>query len=382
MAEENGTSNTQQQKEPTPQEKTMMDMGLMDKPEVVENPDEKVEQKKETTEVKIPEKKVETSTTDWAKITGGKINSDAELEEALTAREKIKEYEPYKEKYSQLEAEHAKLKTTNPFAGNEPLYKVSKLAEELGRNDYGFLFNIVQSDFKSMPALEVLKTKELLDNPEIYSGKEYLLDKGLLEQYNIEKPEDYDQLEPDEQKRIDDKVALNTIKMEKAAKMARTYLSELQEKHKPEVVDTEKVQQEQKAKLENFVTQWKPTYQSVEKEFTKISIDVDGADFEIPIREEDAALKKQVFEEAAGYLVAQGLELNDKNIEHLKDVIIDRYISLNKKFVFKKIGEIAREMTDEQWRKRIHNPSAIKTDIKVAETEMTPEQKAIKALQG
>lgn len=388
MADANETPDTQQQettKEPTPQEKALMGMGLMDKPVVTEeviDEKDKPDIKDIPEPKKEPEKKVETPPTDWAKITGGKINSDAELEEALTAREKIKEYESYKDKYSQLETEHNKLKSANPFAGNEALYKVSKLAEELNTQNYGFLFNIVQSDFKGMSALEVLKTKELLDNSEIYAGKEHLIEQGLLEQYSIEKPGDYDDLEPDEQKRIDDKVAINTIKMEKAAKVARTYLSELQSKYKPEAVDTEAIQKESKEKLENFVTQWKPTYQSIERDFTKISVDVDGIDFEIPIREEDAALKKQVFEEAAGYLVAQGLELNDKNIEHLRDVIIDRYISLNKKFVFKKIGEIAREITDEQWRKKVHNPSAIKTDIKVTETELTPEEKAIRKLQG
>ena len=364
-------------KELTPEQNKMVEMGILPKPETPEVPTETPEEKiPEVEEPEIPE----VADVDWIKITDGKLKSKDDLENIFEERQKYADYEPLKQKYSQLEQEYQKVKN-NPYAENETLYKVSKLAEELKRNDYGFLFNIAQSNFKEMSDFDVLKTKELLDNPEIYNGKEHLLDKGLLEQYAINKPEDYDELTDDEKRRIDDKVEINTIKMAKEAKQARQHLMDLQSKYKPEAVDTEALQKQNDDKLKTFVAQWKPTYQSLEKDFTKISINVDDHVFDVPVREEDAALKKQVFEEAAAYLVAQGLEFTDQNIQQLKDVIEDRYISLNKKYIFKKIGEMSRDMTDDIWRKKVNNPSHQRTDTKPADVELTPEQKAIKKLQ-
>lgn len=386
--EKENTQEAQQSKnkELTPQEKALQDMGLMEKspqPEIKFEP--KAEDAKEPKEPKEPKAKKEVReqpAVKWEDITKGRIKSEQELEDLLTKYETYKDYEPLKQKYSDLEQEYTKLKSANPFAGNEPLYKVSKLAEELKRNDYGFLFNIVQSDFKEMSDLEVLKTKELLDNPEIYNGKEYLLDKGLIEQYNIQKPEDYEDLSEAEQKRIDDKVAINMIKMAKDAKSARQYLSDLQGKYTPENIDHEAVKKQGEEKLQNFVTQWKPTYQSLEKDFTKVTIETDGHTYDVPVRDEDKAIKEQVFKEAAAYLVAQGFEVNDANIKHLKDVIEDRYISLNKKYIFKKVGEISRDMADDVWRKKVNNPSSQRTDTQQHDVELTPEQIAINKLQG
>jgi len=378
-------SQTEEKKvEITPQDQIMMDMGIMEKPAetpTAEKPAEvPAEKPMETPET--PAEQIQNQF-DWEKATKGKVKTEDELNTIFTEHETIKkDYTPLKENFEKLQKDYERVKNSNPFEGDETLYKAHKLAKELNRTDYQFLINIVQSDFTAMSDFDVLKTKELLENGEIYKGKENLLDGSLIDHYNISKPEDFEELEESEQKKINDRVAINELKMAKDAKAARLNLQEIQGKYKFEAVDPKVKEQQEQDKKDKFVSTWKTPYQSIAKEFTSIKIEGSKGVYEIPIREEDAAIRDQVIAAGANYLYDKNLEYTQENIQDVKEKMADLYVTLNRKFYADKLVEIGHNMSDEEWQKSVHNPTPIKIESQRQEIKKTPEDEAIEKMQN
>lgn len=369
----------------TPEEQAMVDLGIMEKPAEAPQADTPHADNTpvETPHADTPPANPLQDQFDWDKATKGRVKSEDELNNIFTEHETIKkDYEPLKEKYSKLEKEYEQARNANPFEGDETLYKVHKLAKELNRNDYQFLINIAQSDFKTMSDFDTLKTQELFENGEIYKGKERLLDRSLMERYDISKPEDFDDLEPEEQQKINDRVAINEIKMAKDAKIARQKLEEIQSKYKFEAVDPKAKEQAEQARKEKFVSTWKVPYQAIEKEFTSIKVEGSKGVYEIPIRDEDKAIRDQVIAAGANYIYDNNIDYTPENIQDVKQKMSDLYITLNRKFYADKLVEIGHNMSDEEWQKSVHNPSPVKIEGKRQEIKKTPEDEAIEKLQN
>ena len=376
-----------EKQEPTPQEKYLDEIGFekLAVTEPIEKTDEVAEPIVEDEKEKKPEEALlkETPEFDYDKFTAGRVKSKEELDNIFTEHDTIKkEYEPTKKKLTELEAQINELQNKNPFGENEVLYKVHKLAEETGRKDYDFLLKVVATDTATISDLQALETVELLDNSEIYKGKEHLLSRSLMEQYNISKPDDFDDLEPDEQKKINDRIEINEIKMAKDAKIARQRLNDFQTKYKYEKVDPETVKLQMKEKEDKFIEKWRPTTLNIEENFKSIKLNDGDFDYEIPIREEDKAIQQQVLAEMVGYIFTQGLELNDTTVSQVKTLMDERYFALNKKFIIKKIAEQAREMTDAQWKKVVNNTKPLKKEVEPKEITKSPQDLAIERLEN
>lgn len=357
------------------------------KPEESQKPEEKKENPKTEeapAEVK-PEDQVKPEF--FEKVSKGRFKSQEDFEKHLTEHDELKKIaDDYKVKVSELE----KIKNENPFADREDLLRIDALARKFNTKDYGLVSRLNPEILKSMPPLELLKLRDTIENPD-YHGKQSVLDRRLSKKYVVEKPENYDEMDPEEKKTYDDEAADREFDLNRDAKSARAEL----EAHWngveiPKRKSKEEIDQENEARNQRIAKEWVPTLTELKNSLrTIVSVIPKGKDqseeITISIPEDKVVGLDEIFNIAHDHINKADLAASKENIEQLKASARAMFIAKNYEYIIAEIASKAavkaRSMSDEEWSKSTHNPSALRTESRKPEAqEETPEEKRAREL--
>jgi hypothetical protein len=318
---------------------------------------------------------------------------DKVLKERFENKEKFdahfNEFDELRKKLTALETENEELKKSpEPFDGAEHYIKLNAVGKKLGIKDFGLLERLNPENLEKMSDLEVVKFKRLIDEPD-YKGREHILDRRLSDKYSVTKPEDYDDMTPEEKKKFDSEAEDREFDLKKDAKKAREDLSKTwndAEAVLPKKQTPEDAKKQHEARVRETITKWKsPVERDVTEAVSKVKMEIPLDKGKIPFELEIPETMKQAQEDVLKMMVehvfVNRLEPTHENVAKVKEMAADIFFIRNKDFMLGKFAETVRKMTDEQWRTMTHNPSALAgVDTKGKEQKKTPEQEAIDKL--
>jgi hypothetical protein len=105
------------------------------------------------------------------------------------------------------------------------------------------------------------------------------------------------------------------------------------------------------------MAEWDDRVVDMVSNFDKISIDVNKdltLEYNVTAEEKDD-LENEVYE----IIEQTGLSLDKEGLNVASEIMRNRYVISHFDAIVKAVGEKARSMTDEEWHKKAHNPSAI-----------------------
>ena len=150
-----------------------------------------------------------------------------------------------------------------------------------------------------------------------------------------------------------------------ASQVKKRLKSEFESVNLPDVLNPDFAKNQQIKTLET----WKSTFDNHVPELMTLSVDVDGMkepfmDIKIP----DNKVKE--YKNAALMFIANnGLTYSKEALQKVKDFITAMYLTQNKAAYNKAILDKRAAMSDDQWRKFLHNPKSNESGKRVVATE-------------
>lgn len=350
--------------EPSPEDKKEPPVTLEKKPEEAnENPEE---------EGKF-----------FEKYTAGKIKSKTEFDAFFG------EVDTHKKTIEELTSKNSRLEEKikgNPFGANEELFRLSKLSEKLETKDYGMLARLNPETMKDLSDIEVMKLKMVLDNPS-FRDNQAVLDRRLGKKYSVAKPENLDDLDPDEKANYDLEVKDKEFELKEDAKKIRKELSALWND-----VDLPKQKTEDELKAENdklvvdIANEWTPAIKDTDASLKKMefNIPVDKGEFKVSVDVPENMKKEveRILNASLGYVFNGRMKATPENVESVKSFAVKSFIAENFPYI---MGEVVRkfsELSEQERMKIYHNSSALnKHQDPPKQNELTAEQKRTAELQ-
>lgn len=195
----------------------------------------------------------------------------------------------------------------------------------------------------------VIKTKMEMGNMGLTSEE---IDAHIIHKYHQydEEHDSYDAI----------KATQGKIDMKIDAAERRVELKGMQMDIKTPDAEKERVLASERATLK--AEQWEPIISSTVKEFSKI---------DISLGEKDAVFEYAIPEETKADMVSQlreSIEFSDATLDQegkevAEQIVRNRFIVDNFRDIAKAIAVHARSLTDEQWMKEVHNPSATQPEV-------------------
>ena len=342
------------------------------------------------TEVKTevsPEVKTEVKsdvTDDFDKIIKEKFKSKEEFDAHFTEHETLKgEHVALKTKLAELE----KVSKANPFEDEPELYKILSLSKELKTKDYGVVGRLLPENLDKESDLEVIRLERLLADPD-YKGRERILERSLAKEYTVQKPADYDENDPEQKAEYDLQVEEAAFKLSKDAKKIREKYRKICDDAKvPEKETPEQLEVKRKAdfdlRIANTQKEWTAPMEEVSKSIDKMTFTVPVGkgtiDVDIEVPESMAKQKDETMRYVVSAIFNTDTKATPEGITAAKLYARNAFIIQNLDFIFSKVAEKARGITEEEWVKLAQNPSALKTadDGHQKGQKLTPEQEAI-----
>ena len=321
----------------------------------------------------VNEKKEDSSLISLNELLDGKFKTKDELIEALKQEKDAgisEELEKAIAEKERIEKEYNEAKS-NFKISDETLYKLDKLSVE-NKDDFQVAAKLL---YGNPNPIDVLKIKHKREHPQLTDEQieEYINDK-----YDVEIPSELvgDEYTEDEintrKKQIEKakrKASIQNTQITIDSADAKKELVKILDKYElPKTLTEEEKtnlanqkQEEEKAKTQAFVDSWKPVFKDVSKEIGTFKVNIKGEkedtekhfmDIEIPKEEQQKYL-----EQAADYILNSRVDVKPDSSEQIREFIFNRYVNDNKSRVFYEIGEQARKLNDEEWKKQIDNPS-------------------------
>lgn len=330
-----------------------------------------------------PEGKVELS--DYEKFSGGRFKTKEDFDAH------INEYDGIKTKATTLEKEVAELKkisAANPKIDDAELIKIHALSKKLNTKDYGLIGKLAPENITKMSDLDVIKMGTLMDDPD-YKGREHILDKRLSEKYSVQKPADYDDMDPDEKKVYDLEAEDRAFELSKDAKKIREKFTKVWEDAEAELpkgkTDAE-IKAEYDERVQKVQTNWRTPVEEIKGALGKIKFDIPVGktkmDFEVEIPESMLEQQEAVLSMVVEHVFDKDLSPSAEVINDVKAMAMNIFFINNKEYIMGQFAEKVRAMSEEQWRKSVINPSGLKeVDAGIKEQQMTAEEKKIAELE-
>ncbi len=278
--------------------------------------------------------------------------------------------------YDNLKKEMGKFNKIKSHFEDSNILKTHLLSKKTGIDDLNFINKVIKSDFDKMTALEVLTIKEKIDNPELSDAD---IKELLEEKYDLQKPDDYEDLEDFEQEKIDKKIRIKTANLNKQAKAVKEELNNL--KNSIDIPDFETVSE---TKLNSIVEGWKPKFSELSKasKDIRVKVTVNGVNKEIVIKPKDIDEQyRKVVEDAGRVIINNLVELNEENGNFLPEYINQSLLIQNKELVFSEIAKQSYDAGVKSVQQKIYNTDKKGTNIPAGNNgKLTDQQKAMLAL--
>lgn len=242
----------------------------------------------------------------------------------------------------QQELEQIRNNFQNPFA-NDTIYKINELSKKINTTDLGMLTKIASSDIDKLDAKEAIKIKMILDRPEL-AGDQERLNRYIDKQYNLVNLDDMD----------DEEKADALFELEMKSGDARKTLKELQSsvnEYKPDA----QVQERMRA-AEQIKEAWSPVIKKAVESFDKLSIVNEKGEplFDYAIPKEDAVKYET---DLLAFAQQNNIPIDQKSIAVVKEYFDNIYLLSNKDKVFAAMEKSIRAKAEEDYLKKMHNPS-------------------------
>jgi hypothetical protein len=254
--------------------------------------------------------------------------------------EKAEDYDQLVEDYEALEERLKEAENKEPEFVNDFMRNLNEHVRNGGNPEDFIRVQSVKVD--ELESIDVLRTQMKWNNPDLSDGDIQLL---LNEKYKL-----------DEDQFTDEEMRLGAVQMKMDAKQAREQLS--QHQHDMSVPTSQKSQEEMEAANTERMNAWDDEIVDMVDDFDAISISINN-DLTLNYKvapEEKEALENEVYE----IIEQTGMELDSQEAyDTAREIMRNRYIISHFDDIARALGEKARSMTDEQWHKTAHNPSAI-----------------------
>lgn len=281
---------------------------------------------------------------------------------------KLKEYEDNKKVIEQLNKDKEYLSNelnvvTNPFANND-LAMLNELSKSLKRNDYDILTKVLFADFDNMSPIEIMKLKEIFDNPD-RKGKEDLLEDKIKTKYNLD-IETSDEMTEDEKKKIERKLKINQLNLEDdAIKVKKEFLKMRTDIKLPQALDEKSKKQKAEEMLSERTKNWTPVVSELAngfKEYPVVLEDNDGNKKELmkySISNEDRDEIKAV---AIELLVKNNIPYTEESLAVATNAMVSHFRAKRERKIYQAIYDKGKTDATEKVNTQIHNPSALDKD--------------------
>lgn len=256
---------------------------------------------------------------------------------------------------------------------NETEYKRNQLIKKFPEYDPDVVGRIVKKDIDKLDAIESIKLKELLENPDIYTNDKQALD--II----------YDQLGIDEDTTIEEIEGLQRTKLLKSAKEAKKLFQSLKDGvDDMSTIDVLADREAQKKEVEEnhrkLKDEWKPFMENLADVVDDIDHkgkDETGAeyDFTFKLGEDFRNDLKKEAELAANYYAKRNLKFDDEGKQRVKAELLDFYIKKNWRNIMEVYAadRVARYV--ESNRKEKANPPDVNKKTDVGDAKKTKQQK-------
>lgn len=254
--------------------------------------------------------------------------------------QKAQEYDDVVEELQSLRDQLNEVESREPEFVNDFIKNLNEYVKS-GGNPEEYV-KIQGVNVEEMDPIDVLKTQMKWDNPDLSDEDVSLL---LNEKYKL-----------DEDSFTEEEMRLGKVQMKIDSKQAREKLREHQ--HDMSVPSSGQSEEEIQEANDLRMAEWDDAIVDLTEEFESISIPVNN-DLTLNYKvspEEKEALENEVYE----IIELTGMNMDGKeSIQAAKEIMRNRYIINHFNDIAKALGEKARSMTDEEWHKQAHNPSAI-----------------------
>jgi hypothetical protein len=338
----------QQQGEQQQPEGDFLGEVISDTGKVVEQPQN---EPAEQSEQQSPEQPEKVEQPDFLSTHFPDFKSVDEVKEGLSAIDK------YKEENETLRAEIEKIKgSLKGFdSGIDPNYlRLQKIEKE----DPKLAQVYKQMMLGNLSSNELLKMSLIMEDSDLAEDKE-MLEMRLEDKYPVLFDEDVDP-DSDEYKKAMKKVAYDAKKAEQKIKAEFEKID----------VPMPETSESRKQRVEGVLKTWEG-FDFKNKDLTTVKVSLDGdnsqssfMNIEIPEKERSSYLK-----EAMQYMVENGLERSKDSVKELQTYVAGLWIGRNLPKYNRMIADHRAQMSEREWRERIHNPKPQKTDVKQQQNE-------------
>lgn len=208
--------------------------------------------------------------------------------------------------------------------------------------DPKFFMDVQAVNFDEMEPMDILVYNYKKENP------------GMAEKEIRTFLEGEYQLDPD--KHDEAEIARSEFKMKVESGKALSSLKEMQQETSIPDPEKERVAFEsvEKERMDN----WSPSISKTMEDFKSFELDInDNFDLSYTTTKEEIDSLKEDLYDAIEY---SGIELGEDSSVHVRKVLKDMYIVKHHHQILRAVAEKARSYTEEEWLKKVHNPSAIK----------------------
>lgn len=176
----------------------------------------------------------------------------------------------------------------NPFV-NDKFQKLNELAKITGKDDLGLLSKVL--DIDSQSDVDVLLLSEMYQSTKPIDLD--LVREGIMDTYDLERPEDYDDLSESEQKKIDRKIEIKKLSLTKAAdKIRDEYKAKIDSIKVPEIIDDKAKQERFEAEKQRLAPSVKAVLENDFKDTIKLG---DDYQFDVVIPKDTMAKYNDIF---------------------------------------------------------------------------------------
>ena len=273
---------------------------------------------------------------------------------------------------------------------DDSLYKVNELAKKTGRKDWDILAKVVTADTEKMQDIDVLILNKVYQNPQT---DVFMLRKFIEKKYGIDGKPDPDATE-EEKAKFADELELAKYQLKEDANSVRKEFTKIREDIKlPEKLDPVKLKEaEDKKKADNqkaydeTVKAWEDINKTfITTNMKSISFMTKGKDgkeekfieYEVPPTEVDGYVK-----DASRYMTDNRSPFEKSSLDFVHDYVRTRVKDEHETDILMAYAEKARKLTDDEWVKKVNNPSALintdKKDGDVMDKNKEEEQRLLK----
>src|SRR3990167_490912 len=286
---------------------------------------------------------------DWLKE---KFGDGITIDILKEAKEKASKIPDYEKKVAELES---KLKE-DPFP-DEYAKKEAEFVKKGG--DRRIFREVNEIDLDKMTAEDAVRKKIKLENPDL-SEKDIA---RLLKKDYMIAPEYDEAITKNEDPDLVEKIEDARLKLKIDGKDAKKILGEYKVKNSAPPVNKEqeallKQKEDAERNTATMLKTWEDSLSKITSEKRKMTIALNdqGAVMEYVFDDVDPKEQK---EELLAFAKMAGVPYGDEVKPHVETFIKNTLMQKQSEKIFKAVAKAVRDMTDAEWRKEVHNPSAI-----------------------